>query len=380
MNNNLLYYCLKKVYTSVNINPSIKVETFNPLKQEISPSISINGLYTNGHYVNKGYKTLTNICIINFNDLGYNINIKVYFSNKLNNIKYIIQEIICRVYTMLYLFETEKIDYEIVMLLYELPRIILCKYNKARNEINTMGELGYFNCTNGYYQRQSNKKFILVTRFNDSMGLLIHELSHAVGNDIGAYDTFKQWYSYYTERFNGKSGYFTEGINNATASIIHCMLLSIKYNINFYKIFNEEVKYVYDECCKLISFYIKDTNIKDVKINDLKHIYTQDSQMFEYNILRYIYLYHCDVLYNFKNINQLSDNEKQIIKSKIPQGFCNKIMFIYSNNEKNMKIYYDKFIEYLEKISFKIDKLKPDYNINNKNYFSMEYFKYNFNV
>ncbi len=380
MNNNLLYYCLKKVYNSVDIKPKINVETFNPNTQRITPDIQINGLYTEGHYINKGFKTLTNLCNIDFNELGYNVHIKIYFSNKINNIKYIIQEILCRVYTMLYLFEVEKINYEIVMLLYELPRLIPYKFNKARNEINIVGELGYFNCTNGYYNRQPDKKFILITRFNDSMGLLIHELCHATGLDIGAYETFNEWQTYYNNKFNGKSGFFTEGINNANATIIHSMLLSIKYNIDFYEIFDSEVKYVYDECCKLISFYIKDPSQNIVTIHDLVGIYTQDGQMLEYNILRYVYLYYCNILYNFKNINQLTKKEKEMINNKKLKGFCHNIMFINPNNKKNMKIYYNKYIELLEQLSFNIKNIKPDYIINNKKYYSMEYFKNNFNI
>lgn len=379
MNDNLLYYCLKNIYTNININPKINVSQFNPQTQKLSSDIQINGLYIPHHYVNKGYLTLTNLCSVNFDNLGYNVDIKIYYSHKINNIKYVIQEIISRVYTMLYLFETEKIDYEIVMLLYELPRIIPIKYINTPNEINNVSSLGYFNCINGYYKQEPNKKFILVTRYNDCMGLLIHELSHATGLDIGGYSTFDEWHTYYNNHFNGKSGYFTEGINNTTASIIHCMLLGIKYDVDYKKLIQQEEDYVYNECCKLISFYFKN-NKKECSIKDLINVYTQDGQMFEYNILRYIYLKYRDIFYNFKNMSDINTRQRNQIKNKIPQGFGNKIMFIYPNNLKMMNKYYIEFIKRLEEQKFNISGLKEDYITNNKKYFSMEYFKYNFNI
>lgn len=380
MDNNLLYHCLKQVYNNISLKPNIKVFDFSPNLQKIEPDIHIDGLYTPGHYVNKGYNTLTNLCIIDFNKLGYKVVVKIYFSNKIPNMRGIIIEIILRIYTMLYLFETEKIPYEIVMLLYELPRIIPCCFKKGRNEINTIGELGLFNCTNGYYQDQGNKKFIVITRYNDCMGLLIHELSHAVGLDVGAYDTFKQWEDFYYERFNGKAGHFTEGINNATASIIHCMLLSIKYNKDFYAILKKEKEYVYKCCCKLIKFYVKDEDKKEYIIDDLKGIYTQLGQMFEYNILRYIYLENCDNFYNFKNINHLTEKEKKILTEKIPQGFCHSIMWMYTTDKNTMNNYFNLFINKLQEQKFNIIGLKDDYTINGTKFFNMDYFNMNFNL
>lgn len=380
MDNNLLYYCLKQVYNNISLKPNIKEFDFSPELQKIEPHISIDGLYTPGHYVNKGYNTLTNLCIINFNKLGYKVSIKIYYSNKIPNMRGIIKEIILRIYTMLYLFETEKIPYEFIILLYELPRIIPCSFKKGRNEINTIGELGLFNCTNGYFQHQGDKKFIVVTRYNDCMGLIIHELCHALKLDVGAYNTFEQWKDFYNKKFNGKAGHFTEGINNATASIIHCMLLSINYNKNFYEIFNKEKEYVYNSCCKLIKFYIKDINKKEYTIDDLNGIYTQIGQMFEYNILRYIYLNHCDNFYNFKNINNLTKKEKELLKQKIPQGFCYSIMWMYPDDKITMNNYFNLFITKLQEQKFNLKGLKEDYIINGNKYFNMDYFFINFNL
>ena len=53
MNNNLLYYCIKKEYISINIKPKIDIQTFNPIHQQIKPTIQINGIY-------KWYKILSN--------------------------------------------------------------------------------------------------------------------------------------------------------------------------------------------------------------------------------------------------------------------------------------------------------------------------------
>lgn len=373
MNNNLLYYCLKQVYTNVNIKPRINITSFNPQKEKITPNIDIAGLYTKHHYVNRAYKTLSRLCIIDFDDLGYNVRIKIYYTDKLFNDKYIIQEIICRVYTMLYLFENNNINYEIIMLLYKLPRIIPCTYISSVEEINDITPKGYFNCTNGYYQYQGDKKFILVTRYNDSMGLLIHELCHAVGIDIGGYDTFAKWKSYYNIHFNGKAGYFTEGINNANASIIHSMFLSIKYNVDFNVLINNECDYVYNQCCKLVSYYFKD-NKQYHTISDLYNIYTQNGQMFEYNILRYIYLSNRDKLYNFKNIKDVT-----IPNKKLKQGYCSGILWVYPNDINLMDRYYTFFINKLSTLKFK-NITDYDYDHNNIKFWNMDYFSTNFNI
>jgi hypothetical protein len=321
---------LKNEYNKNQIIKNLKI--INNAFNYKNSNFDLENLYIENSYINKPFKKLNNEIIISFTLNDKNIKINIYYNDKTKNIKIIIKNIIKRICCMLNLFNknvSKNVNFNI--LLFYAPRII-CKEYKL-SEIN---KLSYFNCTCGWFRNiTNNTSEIFVSRLNGCLGLLTHELCHLCKLDLGGYETFNEWTNYYNKFFNGISGYMTEGVNNAISTIIHALFLSCENkNKSFKEYYNEEYNYSYTLCQKLIKYF----NVNTLKELIDKKIYTQNGQMFEYIILRYIYL---------KNIDKL----------------------FHINIDINTKDYYNLFINLLEYEKDKIINLKD-----NKQIEIMEYY------
>lgn len=353
---------ITKTYHNIKPIYDIKYESFEPSTELLIDTSLIPDLYIKGTYVNNAYQLLNRVANITITNLGYPIVIKFYYQQKymisdtstlvsstfdedrkinkdkswlslandyLESIQHkqnpalitsqetldaILYKIITRVFIMCYLFRNLKKTNPIFIniLYFNLPRFIPFTYDKTSDEINTIvNKNGYFNCINGWYTQDyipifddydySVSDIIFVSRSNDYLGLLIHELIHLCRLDTYAYDDDTRdllWKdAYYNKyKFRGKSGIIIEGITNALASIINSIILSIEKDKPFEEIYKAEFKYDYN-LCKKILIYFRSNNLNELIKNNN---YTQTSQMFEYIFLRYIFLKNFNILSFFK--------------------------------------------------------------------------------
>lgn len=302
-------------YNDTSYNLTINKINFDEAIKEID----IKNINNPKSIINKEFNKLKYENIITFKTLNYDIKINCYSYNKLS--KYEINKIVNRINCMILSFNKniEVKPIEIFIYLYNVPRIISETYIDSPSNFQKINKYDLFNCVNGYYNNKNNRHKILITRLNTYKGLLTHELCHMCKLDFGGYDTFNDWDE--DKKFFGINNFskFTEGINNAISSIIHSIFITLEeygknnFNNNFAKIFYCECNYSNDLVANLLH-YFKCNKIKDLK----KSGYNQDSMVFEYIILRNIYL---------KNLKELFHIDKNY-------------------NEKD---YYKKFMHYLQK-------------------------------
>lgn len=302
-----------------NFNNNNKIKLINLL--------NFKDLNNKNSYIGKQFNNLNKHIIIKIK-CKLNVVLNIYTYNKFNNDK-LINNIVNRIYNMIELFynKNNNINLNIYMLLYDCPRLIPLTYNKSPNEMNEIYELNLFNCVNGWFKDadNNNNMEILITRLKTCDGLLIHELCHLCELDFGGYDTFKEWDNYKKiYNINDKSK-FTEGINNAISSIIHAIFCSIEDNNKNIKLYLDCEFYYSQDLVSNLLHYFKCNNI-----NELKKCYNQKSMMFEYIILRYIYLKYINELYHLNNkFNNINISEKDYFNK-----FIKKLKYIENKNFK----------------------------------------------
>lgn len=255
--------------------------------------IDIKNINKKGSYVNIEYSKLQYQNIIKFSVEDVIVNLTIYTKDYLatNELKLIINRIYCMIKTFKSNITTNTIN--IYLYLYNCPRVITETYINSPNDFKGINDNDLFNCTNGYYRDSDNK--ILVTRLNTYKGLLTHELCHLCKLDFGGYSLFEMWNKDKVKYGKFKFSKFSEGINNAISSLIHSVFVSIEMDEDFDKIYYCEYKYSKDMVGNLLHYFKCD------KINRLKECgYNQDGMVFEYVILRYVYLEFIDKLFHFR--------------------------------------------------------------------------------
>lgn len=333
---------LCKNYNEVSYNLKVNNINFNKnitLTNEALKEIDIKNINIPNTYINKEFIKLKYENIITLKILKYDITIKCYSYDKLSNdeIKKIIKRINCMILSFNKNIEIKPIN--IFIYLYNTPRVIPETYFNSPMEFQKINEYDLFNCVNGYYQNKKNYHKILITRLNTYKGLLTHELCHLCKLDFGGYDTFKHWDK--DKKQFGIYGFskFTEGINNAISSIIHSLFISLENNEDFNLIFKCECEYSNDLVANLLH-YFKCNKIKDLK----KSGYNQDSMVFEYIILRNIYLKYLNQLFHInKNFNE--DNYYKIFMNCLNnelnvEYIFNPKMILTYNNQKLVRMEY----------------------------------------
>lgn len=345
------------IITDNLFNPANQVKYINIMtnKQE---TLELNNLYVKNSYINCGYKKLDKFMNITFIQLNKKISINIYYENKTPNIKQLINSCIKRICCMLAFFHKNILEtfIDFNILLYYAPRIIYKEYENNVNEFNKFENLSYFNCTCGWYINNNKHGEIFVSRINGCLGLLIHELCHLCKLDFGGYNSFTQWKDYYKQHISKYNpGNLSEGINNAISSIMHAVFLSCESNINYNKYYSQEYYHCLRQCRKLIR-YFKCSSLKEL-LN--KKIYVQIGQVFEYVVLKYIYLKNIDKLFHISlnNTNNLINSSK----------YYNLFIKLLENDELscNTKIHD---IDYQD---FKYNNINKLYG---KNIISMEYY------
>lgn len=338
---------MNELYKIITSNYNVVNNKFNlkPIIKQFDKNnriITLDNLYDSDSYIGKEYIKLKKHFIYNIKIKNVAITINFYTYNDIN--EEILNRSIKRILTMFLSFydkiKTNKITFH--LFLYYAPRVIIGQYNKNPNEFEYINKASLFNCINGWFFRDTDQYEIVVTRLNNCLGLLTHELCHMCGLDFGGYSTFQQWKQYHQKYISNNSGEFTEGINNAISTVIHALFLNLENNSNHNYLY-EEIKYSYKLCQKLIK-YFKCNTLKELLD---KKIYNQNSQVFEYIILRHIYLKYIDSLFHLKYKN-------------------NKFIERFTINK-----YYDLFISLLEKEYNNITNYKK-----NNETESMEYYKY----
>lgn len=310
-------------------------------------SVDIKHINDKSSYIGRGYAQLQYTNIIKFNVLDFNITLNIHSIQPIGNE---IKKFVNRIGTMIKIFYKNISRKTIIinMFNYNAPRFIPEQYETSPSEFESVSNNDIFNCTNGYYQQRKNDINIVITRENTNSGLLIHELCHMCKLDFGGYGMFEQW-NQDKQRYGIKTdSEFTEGINNAISSIIHSIFTALErtgdFKKEFIRVFYSEYQYAKDMVGNLLHYFKCNT------IGDLKEKgYNQNSMVFEYIVLRYIYL---------KNLHKL-------------------LHFAYEEDD-NVDGYYDLFIECLkneEGRQFKFNKRMiidtPDVN---KRLTRMEYY------
>lgn len=311
---------------------------------EINNIVNLQNLSDNNSYIGKEFIKLKRHYVYSIKIQQINININIYTYD--NDEEEINKKIIDRIFTMIESFYDRINIKEIVfyILLFDAPRVITKEYENTPKEFEIFSKLSLFNCINGWFKKYENCYEIVVTRKNNCLGLLTHELCHLCQLDYGGYITFHQWYSYHLKNISNNPGKFTEGINNAISTIIHSLFLNLEHNNNYNYLY-AEIKHSYKLCQKIIKYF------KCSSLNELlnKKIYNQTSQIFEYMFLRYIYLKNLDILFHLKY-------------DKINNIFYNKT---------DMNKYYNTYIILLENENYNIVN-----NNDNNNIEYMEYYKH----
>ena len=334
-----------KLYKSYNDKISMTTEThdFKPMQQKIP--ISIDGLYDKNSYLNISFCKLTTHTHVVLN-ITPKVTCTIDFYHKKD--EKLLMKCIKRIYTMINVFgnKTHINKYDgtsFYILLFNAPRIMTAHYRKTSNEINVIGKKNYFNCTCGYASLMSNKPpfTICVTRKNGCLGLLVHEMCHMCEMDLGEfkdneyifpYNRLSDWKQFMKTYFDlapsCKIGNMTEGINNGNSSIIHAMFVTLENNIdkqscekeliNEYKQnYAKELLHSINQMLLLLQWFKYKSFNELLSKNTCK--YTQTSMLFEYIIVRCIYLI------NFSDLDLFTRTIKQKEDRKYLQIFINKL-------------------------------------------------------
>lgn len=327
-----------------------KTITVSTREFDANKFFEIDGVNDETTYIGKRYKLLdqeTNIILRYAKDMKIYIN--VYHKTKEEKM---IVKCINRIYSMIKFFgENSRIydEMEIDILLYDAPRIMSGCYKETSNEINYIGDKHYFNCACGFVRRRDSRFYMIVTRRNGCLGLLTHELCHICEmdlseNNMGDYvfsdRRFLMWGRYAKKNFDinttCKLGNMTEGINNGNSSIIHAMFCAIEsgkdVSTAYKKYLLDEISHAYEMARKLLGWF-KYGDLNEL-LNIRKRTYTQKSQLFEYIIMRCVYLLGYSDLECFyrKRVNERkyfeSFMEKMKELSRIIDGIkrCNSVI------------------------------------------------------
>lgn len=306
--------------------------------------IDIKHLKDKESYIGREYAKLQYHNVITFSIEDFNITLNIYTIFIISPIE--VQKIVNRIGTMIKVFK-ENIVHKVInihMLNYNAPRFIPEQYSNSPDEFEKIYEYDLFNCTNGYYQKRKDNINIVITRENTNKGLLTHELCHMCSLDFGGYGMFDKWNEDKKKYGITTRSEFTEGINNAMSSIIHSVFVSIEkggdFKEEFRRTFYSEYQYAKDMVANLLH-YFKCDKLSELKENG----YNQNSMVFEYIVLRYVYLKYLKKLFHFNYEND--------------------------NNEDS---YYDLFIECLEKEDERIFKFNERMIIDDKQITRMEYY------
>lgn len=279
-----------------DVNYQLNTKQIN--KEEALEIIDIKNIDKNNSYVGIEFNNLKYENIISFSVNDFIVNIKVFTYSPLGEIESekIVKRINCMIKTFSSRIEDKRIN--IYLFLYNCPRLIPETYNETPYEFNDIYLNDLFNCTNGYYQKRKNGIKLLITRMNCYKGLLVHELCHMCNLDFGGYDTFEEWEIDKKKYGINKFSKFTEGLNNGLSSIIHSVFIALDNEGDFKEEFNKiyycEFKYA-EELVGNLLHYFKCNKIKELKDKG----YNQISMVFEYIVLRYVYLKYIDMLFHF---------------------------------------------------------------------------------
>ena len=284
-----------------NINYTVKTKT---ITDDAIKHIDLKNITNKKSYIGHEFNKLKYEQKILFIIEDFNVCIRVYNYNELS--KNEIDKIVLRICCMIRSFKDriEKNDINIYIYLYNCSRIITETYINSPIEFKTViNEYDMFNCVNGYYQEKKNEHKIIVSRAKNYNGLLTHELCHMCKLDFGGYETFDQWDNDKVKYGITTFSRFTEGINNAISSIIHSLFVSLEQGDinNFSLIYACECKYA-EELIGNLLHYFKCNKISELRDNG----YNQISMIFEYIILRHVYLKYVDELFHF---NYEDDNK-----------------------------------------------------------------------
>lgn len=343
--NNLINYITKN-YKEIKYNKLI-IDFNNKNKELLCNKLNFKDLDNKTSYIGKEFVKLKKHIIIKFN-CKLNVILNLYCYNNLT--ERFINNIVQRIYNIIELFYKDNNKKLIIhMILYNCCRLIPLTYTNSPNEMNEIiYKNNLFNCVNGWFRNIDNNNMeILITRLKTCEGLLIHELCHLCQLDFGGYDAFNEWNEYKKQYNIINHSEFTEGINNAMSSIIHAIFCCIEDNNKNIKLYLDCEYYYSKDLVGNLLYYFKCKNI-----NELKNVYCQNSMMFEYIILRYIYLKYINELYHLDNkFNNIKISEKE---------------------------YFNKFIKKLENIENENIEFNENMIIkkNNKktNYLRMEYY------
>lgn len=321
------------------INMTIETHDFKPMQQKIP--ISISGLYDKNSYVNTSFCKLTTHTHVILN-ITPKVTCTIDFYHKKN--EKLLIKCIKRIYAMINVFgnRTHINKYNgtsFYVLLFDAPRIMTAHYRKTSNEINIIGKKNYFNCTCGYASLFDNTPpfTICVTRMNGCLGLLVHEMCHICEMDLGEfkdggylfpYDRLSDWKhiakTYFDLSPSCKIGNMTEGINNGNSSIIHAMFTAIENNNNKKELINEykkcyarELLHSINQMLLLLQWFKYKSLNELLSKNTCK--YVQTSMLFEYIIIRCIYLI------NFSDLDLFTRTIEQKEDKKYLQNFVNKL-------------------------------------------------------
>jgi hypothetical protein len=295
-------YKLPLKYTS-------STKTFNP--NTFHSNIDISGLYQKDSYINKAFLRLTHITTT-IMSLESNVTIKIHFYHIANMDPFIVK-CIKRVGAMIRTFGIAGHmqlynNLEMQLLLYDAPRIMPKTFVISPDEMNTVvSQKTWFNCVNGYTTTKGIHTYICVTRTNDALGLIVHEIGHRCRFDLGriengahTWPTDKTWANHVKAHWNIADncniGPIYEGYTNANATIVHAMFIALETEsqpdsierqyVNAYRLeYAHAVMFV----AKLLRWFRYNSLDDLLRISDLPK-YTQSAYMLEYALFRIVYM------------------------------------------------------------------------------------------
>lgn len=340
-----------------------RTEQYNPINDRTN--FMIDGIYTKNSYIRNEFLML-NVKTKYILKITDDVTINIHIYHKKNTPEALLIKCVRRIYCMIKVFGNDKLEKydgtDITILMYDAPRVMTDTYTNNTTEINDIGSGYYFNCTCGYAMIDENKFKICVTRRNGCLGLLVHELGHICGLDLGHFDgenyvfpndRLTKWKTIVKKYFDiGEQchiGNMTEGINNGNSSIIHSMFLALEGNkyhdleVNYKKYYKMELLYSIKMLCKLMKWYRYET-IREL-VHKNKGKFNQKSQLLEYIFVRCIYLM------NFKELGVIDkkdiNDEEYLLKFFECLKHNSKILNVLINHTVNygiisMEYYYNK--------------------------------------